>query len=153
MQSVQKILEANQEKICSGAKRSQRSPSSHQTSSNSNVKDEKRACIDMLFSKFAAFYGHVWRSQFKSEDFMKFAKKEWSLGLKNFDDATIKNAITNCRDFYEMPPTLPQVIRVCRDIKKRQEFSTAKKEVEPINRTLAATQLKNCKSILNNNRR
>ena len=84
---------------------------------------------------------------------MKFAKKEWSLGLKNFDDATIKNAITNCRDFYEMPPTLPQVIRVCRDIKKRQEFSTAKKEVEPINRTLAATQLKNCKSILNNNRR
>jgi hypothetical protein len=78
--------------------------------------------IDLLFSKFAAFYGHIWRSQFKDEAFLKFAKKEWQEGLSVFADAVLNEAILGCREQYEMPPTLPQMIYYCKQIRKRKEF-------------------------------
>ena len=71
MQSIQKIVDkAVSQKTCSVH---QMTTSNATTSSHSS--DHKR--IDLLFSKFAAFYGHIWRSQFKDEVFFKFAKKEW----------------------------------------------------------------------------
>lgn len=88
--------------------------------SSDTSKEQKR--IDLLFSKFAAFYGHIWRSQFKDEMFLKFAKTEWLDGLADFTDAVLDEAIIGCRDQYEMPPSLPQMIGFCKQIKKRKEF-------------------------------
>jgi hypothetical protein len=95
-------------------------------SSDAN-KEQKR--IDLLFSKFAAFYGHIWRSQFKDEVFMKFAKKEWQEGLGRFADDVLSEAILGCREQYEMPPTLPQMIYYCKQIKKRKEFRIKEEDI------------------------
>jgi hypothetical protein len=35
----------------------------------------------------------VWRSQFKEEAFLKFAKREWQAALSRFDDEIFNQAI------------------------------------------------------------
>ncbi|HAU1408744.1 TPA: Vir protein [Legionella pneumophila] len=116
----------------------------------SNCKDtfkaEKR--IDLLFSKFAAFYGHVWRSQFKEEVFLRFAKKEWQEALGEFTDAVITKAILNCRDFYELPPTLPQMLQFCRQIRKRERFYVVDKGYVPASKAIVMDSLQKCKDYL-----
>ncbi len=90
--------------------------------------------IDLVFSRFAAFYGHVWRSQFKSEGFLVFAKGEWAEGLRSFSEDVIQKAVISCRDFYEMPPTLPQVVRCCREQKRRMDVYVADDVLQPAKR-------------------
>ena len=104
--------------------------------------------MDLIFTKFAAFYGHVWRSQFKEEGFLVFAKKEWIEGLNQFSDEVVTKAVINCRDLCEMPPTLPQVIAFCRQIKKRDNFYIAKNDNVPVNEPLMAEFLDQCKKLL-----
>ena len=116
------------------------------SSSKDISKVDKR--IDLLFSKFAAFYGHVWRSQFKDEVFFKFAKKEWQEALSDFTDHVLTKAILNCREFYELPPTLPQVIQCCRQLKK-QTFADAAKETHvPANPAIVLSCLRRCREFL-----
>lgn len=50
---------------------------------------------------------------------MQFAKEEWQEGLSAFSDEVVKIAVNACRDFYEMPPTLSQMITCCNKVKKR----------------------------------
>lgn len=85
-------------------------------SSSNNPSSSKQ--IDFLFSRFAAFYGYIWRNQFKDEGFLKFAKKEWAEGLKDFSEQTLNQAMLHARDSWEMPPTLPQMIGYCRHLEK-----------------------------------
>lgn len=113
--------------------------------SSDTSKDARR--IDVLFSKFAAFYGHLWRSQFKDEAFLKFAKKEWQEGLKVFTDAIVEEATQGCRDFYEMPPTLPQMIHTCRELKKRKEFRVKVAHTRA-SETVVTSCMKRCKELL-----
>lgn len=116
-------------------------------SSNSSVIRKTDKCIDLLFSKFAAFYGHVWRSQFKDDVFLKFAKKEWQEGLMKFTEETINKAINTCREQSDMPPTLPQMIGLCRNHEKRirifkPDYGT------PAARDIVDFYLAKCKDIL-----
>jgi len=122
MQSMKKILEhVTPEQTCSVLPVMKKNQEQTMSSPSSDINRDARR-IDVLFSKFAAFYGHILRSQFKDEVFLNFAKKEWQEGLKAFTDAIVEEATKGCRDFYEMPPTLPQMIHYCREIKKRKEF-------------------------------
>ena len=116
------------------------------SSSKDIYKVERR--IDLLFSKFAAFYGHIWRSQFKDEVFFKFAKKEWQEALGEFADEVLTKAILNCREFYELPPTLPQVIQCCRQIKQRTFVDIVKEAYVPANPAVVLSCLQRCKEIL-----
>ncbi|HAT2150923.1 TPA: Vir protein [Legionella pneumophila] len=118
------------------------------TSSISREVNPKSKLIETLFSKFAAFYGHIWRSQFKSEGFLEYAKKEWQDGLNRFSENTINKAIIQCRDFYELPPSLPQMIACCREIKKRTQFYVVKKNHVPAKQEVVVTHLNKCKEIL-----
>ena len=102
----------------------------------------------MIFSRFAAFYGHMWRSQFKDLNFFGFAKKEWQEGLMSFSDEVLNKAIAHCRETYEMPPTLPQVIILCRQIKKRNEFFVPSTNHTPANVEVVLHHLQRCKEIL-----
>ncbi len=122
---------------------------SHKTtsSSSSDVNNQSKR-IDVMFSRFAAFYGHVWRSQFKHEGFLEFAKKEWHEGLSQFGDDVLNKAIITCRDFCEMPPTLPQVINHCRQIKKRNEFYVACNDSAVAKPEVVTRYLKQCKEML-----
>jgi hypothetical protein len=76
--------------------------------------------IEVLFSRFAAFYGYVWRNQFKTPEFVQFAKREWEEGLKAFDDEILNIVIEETRNFYELPPTLPSLISHCRKVRNRK---------------------------------
>ena len=118
------------------------------TSSPSNAASKHSKRIDVLFSRFAAFYGHVWRSQFKSEWSLDFTKKEWDEGLTVFSDEVVNKAALHCRDFCEMPPTLPQVIILCRQIKKRSEFYVANTDHKPATAAVVNLHLNRCKEIL-----
>ena len=75
-------------------------------------KDKKR--IDHLFLKLAAMYGHVWKSLYKSDEFLAFTKTEWLNALARFDDIIIAKALTYSQNHYEYPPTLPQFIECCK---------------------------------------
>ncbi|MBA2649336.1 MAG: Vir protein [Legionella sp.] len=101
-----------------------------------------------MFSKFAAFYGHVWRSQFKDEVFMIFAKKEWLDALGEFSEMVLTKAILNCRDFYELPPTLPQMLHCCRQIKKQTVFHVVNESHVPANKAVVEACLQQCKKLL-----
>ena len=148
MQSIQKILEnVTQVQICSARPVMSLSQKETMSSSSKDIyKVDKR--IDLLFSKFAAFYGHIWRSQFKDEVFFKFAKKEWQEALSEFTDEVLTQAILNCREFYEMPPTLPQMRQCCRQIKKQTFVDVVKETYVPANPAVVLSCLQQCKEFL-----
>ncbi len=62
----------------------------------------------------AAIYGHVWKSLFREAEFLMLAKEEWGETLAGFEAETIVKAVQLCRNRFEMPPTLPQFVRLCR---------------------------------------
>ncbi|HAT3986275.1 TPA: Vir protein [Legionella pneumophila] len=101
-----------------------------------------------MFTRFAVFYGHLWRSQFKSEGFLEFAKKEWTEGLGQFSDEVLNQAILACRDHCEMPPSLPQMIGFCRDIKKRTAFYVAYETHKPASQAVVEENIRQCKAYL-----
>lgn len=90
--------------------------------STSSTTAATRKRIDRLFLSFTAFYGQLWRSQFKNEEFIEFMKNEWANALNHVEDNFLQEALTLCRNKKEFPPTLPQFIELCRDAKKRTVF-------------------------------
>ena len=106
------------------------------TLSNSHPTEPNRKRIDRLFLSFTAFYGQLWRSQFKSDEFLNFMKNEWFQALQEIEDKNIEEAITHCRNKKEYPPTLPQFIELCKNAKQRDLFKT-KPIDEPKDRTPA----------------
>ncbi|MCZ4806709.1 Vir protein [Legionella pneumophila] len=121
---------------------------SSQTSSTCNATDSRKKCIENLFTRFAVFYGHLWRSQFKSDGFLEFAKKEWLKGLSQFSDEILNQVIIDCRDHCEMPPTLPQLIGFCRDIKKRNTFYVRPEKYQPASKEVVEENIRQCKAYL-----
>ena len=104
--------------------------------------------IELLFTRFAAIYGHLWRSQFKSEEFIKFAKREWEDGLRGFSDQILDKAITETRDFSEMPPTLSQMIRNCRQVRNRCPMKIDNDEDVPRTEAVRLKHLAMCRKFL-----
>lgn len=149
MQSMKKILEhATPAQTCSVLPVMRIEKHQEQTMSSPSCdssREHKR--IDLLFSKFAAFYGHIWRSQFKDESFLRFAKKEWHEGLSVFSDTVLNEAIVGCREQYEMPPTLPQMIYYCKQIKKRKEFRIKEEHIKA-QKSIVAANVKQCLELL-----
>lgn len=79
---------------------------------------------------------------------MEFAKKEWSEGLKQFSDEILIQAILACRDHCEMPPSLPQMIGFCRDIKRRNSFDIAPEKHQPASKEVVEENIRQCKAYL-----
>jgi hypothetical protein len=121
---------------------------SQTTSSTCNTTDSNKKRIENLFTRFAVFYGHLWRSQFKSDGFLEFAKNEWLEGVSRFSDDTLNQAIIECRDYCEMPPTLPQMIGFCRAIKKRNAFYITPEEYQPASKEVVEENIRRCKAYL-----
>lgn len=121
---------------------------SQATSSTSNATDSSKKRIENLFTRFAVFYGHLWRSQFKSDGLLEFAKKEWMEGLSQFSDEILNQVIIDCRDHCEMPPTLPQMIGFCRDIKRRNAFYVRSEKYQPARKDVVEENIRQCKAYL-----
>ncbi len=125
-----------------------KAPSSQAMSSAYNATDSGKKRIEHLFTRFAVFYGHLWRSQFKSDGFLKFAKEEWLKGLQRFNDEELSLAIIECRDFCEMPPSLPQLIGICRDIRKRKNVYKPVEDYPAASKKVVEENIKQCKEYL-----
>ncbi|HHG8525200.1 TPA: Vir protein [Legionella pneumophila] len=119
------------------------------TSSTLAPTEEGRKRIDRLFLRFAAMYGQVWRSQFKSDQFLVFVKGEWQQGLFTYADNILDMAIDLCRKNKELPPTLPQFIDFCKNCSKRSSFFVPDAAPKNNNPEVAKTQLLKMKHILN----
>lgn len=96
-------------------------------------------------------YGQVWRSQFKSDEFLAFVKGEWQEGLSDYPDNTIDIAIELCRKNKELPPTLPKFIEFCRDGSRQDSFYKPEERLKNNNPEVAKTNLLKMKEILNMN--
>ncbi|HBD7398703.1 TPA: Vir protein [Legionella pneumophila] len=94
-------------------------------------------------------YGQVWRSQFKSDEFLVFAKGEWQQGLLAYADNTLELAIELCQKNRELPPTLPQFIDFCKKCSKRDSFHVPREYSKNNNPEIAETHLQKIKQILN----
>lgn len=79
---------------------------------------------------------------------MEFAKREWQEALSRFSDEIFNQAVLTCRDHFEMPPTLPQLVQICRDIKKRTSFTIMRSDFTRPDPELVQAQLQRCKAIL-----
>ena len=119
------------------------------TSSNLIPTEELRKRIDRLFLRFAAMYGQVWRSQFKSDEYLVFVKGEWQEGLLGYADNILDLAIEWCRKNKELPPTLPQFIDFCKNCSKRGSFFVPDESPTNNNPEVAKTHLLRMKQILN----
>lgn len=150
MQKIGNLINLNQEKTCSPVILNQsKEISIHATtSSHSSASHSRRKCIDLLFSRFAAIYGHLWRSQFKTEEFLEFGKKEWMDGLSAFDSDILLKAIIQCREAFATPPTLPLVIEVCRKLKKRNDFVVANPNFKAVKSDVVAYNIQRCRALL-----
>ena len=82
---------------------------------------------------------------------MVFAKKEWREALTEFSDDVFDKAILSCREFYELPPTLPQMILCCRQIKRRVIHVVKQSEPVSVNQEWVALHLKKCREMLGQN--
>jgi hypothetical protein len=73
--------------------------------------------IEKLFVRLGANYGHLFMSQFKTDQHLMAAKKEWAIALKDRSPVQLSEAIKSCQKNYMMPPTLPQFLAITDSIK------------------------------------
>ena len=90
------------------------------TSSNSGETASYDKRIDTLFIRFSSIYGHLWINNFNDERTIFFAKKEWSDGLKPFNNAIIKEALLQFREKHRFPPSIPEFIACCKEKEARK---------------------------------
>lgn len=151
MQQVAKIMKKNPRQTSSGNRVSQKKRLNTTSLPSSGKKDEGDP-IDNLFLTFGSYYGHVWRSQFKSAEFLERCKDDWREGLKHFGEDEMKFAISCCRRNYDFPPTMPQFIALCVQERRRNEncyqpFKNFKRNPE-----LAGMHLKKIKKLISKNK-
>ena len=114
MQPIKNVMHLQNLTTPSGIAAKVVSNQTSQMSSSSNHTEKHKKRIDNLFLKLAAMYGHVWKSLYKSDEFLAFTKDEWLNALARFDDEIITKALLYSRNHYEYPPTLPQFIECCK---------------------------------------
>lgn len=112
------------------------------------INEQTKEAINTLFSKFAAIYGNAWRNQFKSNEFLEFAKNQWAEALMDFSEDIINLAIILCRKKQKFPPSLPEFIDYCQQVKRKTVFYQPE-EIEPANPEIAEFNLMKMKAFLN----
>ena len=100
-----------------------------QTQSQTKSKDlreitfskDELALTSMLFIRMSSIYGHLWSSQFRSDDMLELAKRDWCLYLRQYSKEEVNSAINICVKNYTKSPTLPEFL-IC--------AATAKEEIK-----------------------
>ncbi|KTD53476.1 Legionella vir region protein [Legionella santicrucis] len=110
------------------------------------------ALIDSMFAKFSVVYGHLWRTLFKSSEYLEFAKKEWLQALHPFQEPIIMEAVRTCSISRKHPPTIPEFVDCCKAISNRQ-FVVKKEVYQKANPKVVEFNLQKIKHILNMNPR
>ena len=62
----------------------------------------------MLFARFHHIYTHKYDSAYSDAQTLNYAKKEWALSLRGFNQAQIEWAIEQCKDLFAWPPSISE---------------------------------------------
>jgi hypothetical protein len=122
-------------------------PPETSSSSVSIARHQKR--VDRLFLRFSAMYGHVWRSIYKTDEFLDYSKKAWLEGLMGFEDKSLEHALQLCLQRCHFPPTLPHFIECCKAYHKPDVFFQSKEESQKADPAVAHMHLEKIKTMLN----
>lgn len=107
-------------------------PQSQEAMSSHSTTPEYDKRMDTLFMRLAAIYGYLWVSTYSNTNFLEVSKREWSEGLKEFDNQVLKLALEQIKKKLAVPPCLPIFYEYCTNIQKgiqaRQETLKQKTE-------------------------
>ncbi|BCE02052.1 hypothetical protein TYM08_P2115 [Marinicellulosiphila megalodicopiae] len=62
----------------------------------------------MLFARFHHIYTHKYDSAYSDTQTLNYAKKEWALSLRDFNQKQIEWAIEQCKDKFAWPPSISE---------------------------------------------
>lgn len=94
--------------------------------------------IERLFLRLSAIYGYLWWNMYQNEELLRITKIEWSTSLKRFDIQILKEALLSYREKKGYPPTLPEFMDCCNEIKKRLEpCLVARRSMQSADETIA----------------
>lgn len=94
--------------------------------------------VERLFLRLSAIYGYLWWNMYQNEELLRITKIEWSTSLKRFDIQILKEALLSYREKKGYPPTLPEFMDCCNEIKKRLEpCLVAQRPIQPANEAIA----------------
>ena len=95
--------------------------------------------VNSVFKVMHGFYGNLFLSKFATGDVdakgndngVISARSIWAYGLRDFDLATVKTALSRCMTAHtEYPPTLPQFVTLCKACEIRKTFAPAPVAIE-----------------------
>lgn len=89
---------------------------------NETNADEVKLKIGRLIVRLSVTYGHLWSSQFKSEEHLKIAKLEWAKTLGHYSYEKLDNAFERCKHRYKKAPSLPEFMS-CLTVNPRETYS------------------------------
>ena len=120
------------------------------TSSTSTESEKLRKRIDQLFLRFAAVYGHMWRSLYKSDEFLAYTKQEWIGSLEKFDSTILNQALVHCKEKEPYPPSLPLFVEICKSFTRSPDgFAEKKGESQKADPAIARMHLDKMRALLN----
>lgn len=107
--------------------------------------------MDVLFSRLGAIYGQLWWNNYRTEDLLLLAKKEWGETLERFDNQILKEVLMLYRERRNYPPSLPQFVECCKEAQARRILKSLRTELsKPCTLEIAEQHIAVMKKILNN---
>lgn len=105
--------------------------------------------VERLFLRLSAIYGYLWWNMYQNEELLRITKIEWSTSLKRFDIQILKEALLSYREKKGYPPTLPEFMDCCNELKKRFEpCLVAQRPTQPANEAIAKQNIQAMYAIL-----
>ena len=108
-----------------------------------------RKRVDQLFLRFAAIYGHMWKSLYKSDEFLAYTKQEWMSSLDKFDSSVIDKAFLHCKEKESYPPSLPLFVEICKSYARHQDSVSQTTEQPKCDPAVARMHLDKMRAMLN----
>lgn len=94
-------------------------------------------------------YGHIWQSQYKQENQIELADKEWSETLESITDESMELAFKECKKSFEMPPTLASFYQLCRRFQPKKSANTfVKTECKPADKKVVEVNIKKMREVI-----
>lgn len=114
--------------------------------------------IESLYMRLDAMYPAKWRANFVEPDAVANWQKVWAEGFVSAGITTdmIKRGLDNCVDLYvEWPPTYPQFIKACKEIRSNEQRHNrpmlAEPEYIPCTPEEAAVHIANIRALIEKN--
>lgn len=91
----------------------------------------------------------MWKSLYKSEEFLSYTKREWQKGLEKFNQDVLEKAVVHCSEKEPYPPSLPLFIEICKSHLRLPVKASDIEKHQPCDPNVAHQHLEKIRQILN----